>query len=437
MATILRHIGLLAFLLIITMSVSAQDSLKKQEAKTASNAPVSDSIQPIHGLELPDSLSISILTCTPGPDLYSKFGHTAVRVKDCVNDRDVVFNYGCFDGSANDFVFKFLLGQTDYLLGAEHFDDLVARYGYMGVGVKEQVLNLSQTEAREVLNRLLVNILPENQQYRYEWLGVNCTNMVQFMIESLVEDEGGRVVYDWGDEHAKKMTVRDMLHEQLKLCPWVSFGIDMVLGYEIDDFTLTDVNPYSMQLRKLFLPAYFMEVVDRSKIEDAQGAQRNYVVEEHELIPPVYVESTPSHFTPKVVFLLLLAVVMGVSVYDMKRKKASLWMDVTLNIAQGLAGLLVAFLFFFSEHPGVDTNLLVVIFNPLPLFYAGWMLSRKKKRKKSHWGAVNALVLTTFLVAMPFCPQSFSPAMYILISALLVRAIAYWAIDARAYRPKV
>ena len=418
------------------MPISAQDSFKEQEAKTASNLPVSDSVQSIHGLELPDSLSISILTCTPGPDLYSKFGHTAVRVKDCVHDRDVVFNYGCFDGSANDFVFKFLLGQTDYLLGAEHFDDLVARYGYMGVGVTEQVLNLSQAEAREVLNRLLVNILPENQQYRYKWLGVNCTNMVQYMIESLTEDEGGRVVYDWGEEHAKKMTVRDMLHEQLALCPWVSFGIDMVLGYEIDDFSLTDVNPYFKQRRKLFLPAYFMEVVERSKIERKDGSQRNYVAEEHELISPMYVEDSPSPFTPRVVFLLLLALVMGVSAYDMKRKQASLWLDVTLSIAQGLAGLLVAFLFFFSEHPGVDTNLLVVIFNPLPLFYAGWMLSRKKRRKKNHWGAVNAVVLATFLVTMPFSPQSFSPAMYMLIAALWTRSIAYWAIDARAYRPK-
>ena len=117
-----------------------------------------------------DSISISILTCTPGTDLYAKFGHTALRVKDHTLQQDVVFNYGCFDGTANDFVFKFILGQTDYLLEAEPYDYLVARYGYMGNGVKEQVLNLTKEEANRLLYLLLENIRPENQEYRYVWL---------------------------------------------------------------------------------------------------------------------------------------------------------------------------------------------------------------------------------------------------------------------------
>ena len=81
-----------------------------------------------------DSVEVSVLTCTPGSDLYAKFGHTALRVKDFTRGADVVFNYGCFDGSANDFVFKFLLGQTDYLLQDEPFDYLVARYGTWATG---------------------------------------------------------------------------------------------------------------------------------------------------------------------------------------------------------------------------------------------------------------------------------------------------------------
>ena len=386
-------------------------------------------------VESPDSgsICISILTCTPGPDLYSKFGHTALRVRDFSANRDVVFNYGCFDGSANDFVFKFLLGQTDYLLGAEPFDYLVERYGYMGVGVTEQVLNLSQEEAKEVLARLLVNLRPENQEYRYKWLGVNCTNMVQYMMESLAEDEGGEVVYDWGDEHAQNMTVRDMLHEQLRLCPWTAFGIDMILGHEIDGFTLTDIDPNLKQRTKLFLPSYFMEVVDRSMIKGKDGTKRKYVTGEHELIPVVYEEGAPSVLTPMVVFILLLMAVTGVSVYDWHRGAVSLWLDVTLAIIQGLAGLLVAFLYFFSEHPGVDSNWLVLIFNPLPLCYAGWMLSCQRRKKMNCLAVVNMAVLTAFLLTMWLCPQSFNAAMWMLALALWVRSIVYYIVDKKTY----
>lgn len=139
-----------------------------------------------------DSLSVSVLTCTPGADLYAKFGHTALRVQNHTNQNDVVFNYGCFDGAANDFMWKFLLGQTDYLLEAEPYESFVARYGRMGNGVTEQTLNLSQEESLQLAYLLLENIRPENQQYRYMWLYDNCTERARNMVEHAVN---GKIVY--------------------------------------------------------------------------------------------------------------------------------------------------------------------------------------------------------------------------------------------------
>ena len=46
---------------------------------------------------LSDKAEISVLTCSPGKELYSLFGHTAIRVHDPEQDLDVVFNYGTFD----------------------------------------------------------------------------------------------------------------------------------------------------------------------------------------------------------------------------------------------------------------------------------------------------------------------------------------------------
>ena len=150
MATLVRHIYLLAFFMLAWLPVSAQDASAVEDSATAT---------------LPlDSIEISILTCTPGKDMYAKFGHTALRVRDYTIHRDVVFNYGCFDYNASNFVLKFLLGQTDYLLDAEEFEYLKYRYGMLGNGVSEQVLNLSQEEANRLLALLLENLRPENQE---------------------------------------------------------------------------------------------------------------------------------------------------------------------------------------------------------------------------------------------------------------------------------
>ena len=43
------------------------------------------------------TLEISLLTCAPGTDLYSLFGHTAIRVRDSRRGMDIVYNYGTFD----------------------------------------------------------------------------------------------------------------------------------------------------------------------------------------------------------------------------------------------------------------------------------------------------------------------------------------------------
>ena len=417
MDTFLRHICFWVFLTAFGVSMTAQDSLSVDSVAAETEMPKLDSI------------SISILTCTPGADLYAKFGHTALRVQDFTLKKDVVFNYGCFNYDSDNFVWKFLLGQTDYLLAAEPFDFFIYRYEEMGNGVTEQVLNLSQEEANRLLRMLLENLRPENQEYRYRWLGVNCTNMVQFQIERLADEEEGDVIYNWGKEGIYSTTVRDFLHEKLHQSPWICFGIDMILGHEIDDWTLMAVNPDSKQRTKLFMPSYFQEVVGRSTIQDADSTQRKYVVMERVLIPATYTEEAPSFFTPMVTFILLLLLVGGISVYDWRRGEVSLWLDVTLATLQGLAGILVAFLYFYSEHPGVDSNWLVIIFNPIPLCYAAWMVVCQRRGCRNRLAIVNVAVLAAFLLTMWLCPQVFHPAMYVVVLILLTRATIYYLIE--------
>lgn len=398
MATLVRHIYLLAFFMLAWLPVSAQDASAVEDSATAT---------------LPlDSIEISILTCTPGKDMYAKFGHTALRVRDYTIHRDVVFNYGCFDYNASNFVLKFLLGQTDYLLDAEEFEYLKYRYGMLGNGVSEQVLNLSQEEANRLLALLLENLRPENQEYRYNWLYDNCTERARDVIEKAVDRR-----IEYAGMVDEEMTVRDMLHKCLEKSPWVSFGIDMILGDEID----RKVDKRIM----MFLPNVFKTELDGAYIVKSNGEKLKYVARRSKVLEDT---NGPDEAyllgSPLFVFSLLLLCTIGLTLKEFKRKQITGWLDVTLHTCQGLAGLLVAFLFFLSEHPAVDSNWLVILFNPIPLFYAGWLLYCYKKRKRNLLSYVNLAVTAVFLVTMAVCPQSFNIAMWLLALSLLVRALS-------------
>lgn len=415
MASTIRHI--LPLLLWLTCICSfAQDS-------------VSVTTSPSEETEA-DSITVSILTCTPGTELYAQFGHTALRVQNNVQQLDIVFNYGCFDYRVENFMLKFILGQTDYRLEAEHFPSFMYRYEHAGIGVTEQRLNLTQPEAQRLFSLLLENISPENQEYRYQWLGNNCTNKVQFLMEKLIAEENGKVLYANYDGEECTKTVRDLLHEKLEKTPWTCFGIDMLLGQQIDENLSSSTSPIAQLSVNMFLPSVFMAVTDKAVIERTDGTKQPYVSQQQELIPAVQTEEAPLFFSPILVFSLLLCAAIAISVLDFKHQQVSLWLDITLSAVQGLAGLLIAFLFFFSEHPGVDSNWLVIIFNPIPLFYAGWLVICHRRQMWNRLALANVIVLALFLLIMllPWCPQVFNPAMYLVVLTLLVRAIIYYII---------
>ncbi len=68
-------------------------------------------------LTLTDSTKFSLLTCSPGPDAYEKFGHTAIRILDESQGVDMIANWGIFDFDKPGFYYKFVKGETYYMLG--------------------------------------------------------------------------------------------------------------------------------------------------------------------------------------------------------------------------------------------------------------------------------------------------------------------------------
>lgn len=134
------------------------------------------------------SLEISLLTCAPGTDLYSIFGHTGIRVRDERRGMDIVYNYGTFDDSDPMFYLKFMRGIMRYSLSVQTYEGFMQEYEEEHRGVVAQILNLSCQEKNNLYEALRQNTLEENRYYDYHFHTDNCTTRAARIIESQTRD---------------------------------------------------------------------------------------------------------------------------------------------------------------------------------------------------------------------------------------------------------
>lgn len=358
---------------------------------------------PVKAQHLSDSIEVSLLTCTPGPVAYTMYGHSALRVHNYTTNLDLVFNYGVFDYNEDNFVFKFVKGETDYILGAEYAVGFFGRYGEEGAGILEQVLNFSQEECNLINALLMENLQPANRTYRYNWLYDNCTTRARDMIERAVQ---GEVRYHAADPH---LTARSILHQFNIVDRWMEFGENFILGYELD-------RPLSKR-QQMFIPSLYAADVDSATILRPDGQEVPLVLETRHPLQQTLQKPAPDFDTPMLIFILLFVMIAVVSVFEVRRKQTFKCLDVTLSVLVGLAGLLVSFLFFFSEHAGVDTNILVILFNPMAFVWIPFII-RRKTQVVSY--VILAEIIICFLVAIAV-RQCLDAAIWPLASTLLLR----------------
>jgi len=360
-------------------------------------------------IKLTSQAQISILTCSPSEEkVFTVYGHTAVRVYDPANDLDYVFNYGIFDFNKPNFIYRFTKGETDYKLEATYFLNFLADYQRRGSRVVEQVLDLTHKEKEEIWNALLTNARPENAVYRYNFFFDNCATRPVALIERYLD---GEVVYN---HETKPQTFRQLINYSMRNKPWLIFGTELALGSPTD----RTATPHE----ELFLPLYVEAAFDKATIKSADGSERNLVSHKKVLAEevPQTVEST--FFTPLVLSLLFLVLVSCFTFYEWKCKKYCRGLDVFLFFIAGIAGIILFFLAFISEHPATYPNWLLIWLHPLHLIGAVF-IAVKKFNKAAYWyHFINFAVLTLMMLGWHFIPQHFNAAFFPLIASMWLRS---------------
>lgn len=364
-----------------------------------------------------DSAKCSLLTCSAGEEIYSLFGHTALRYEDPTRGIDVVFNYGMFSFRVPHFALRFALGETDYQLGVTEFSRFAAEYQWNERNVWQQTLNLTSREKQRLWEALTENYRPENRTYRYNFFYDNCATRPRDRIEACVD---GRVEYAAAqDTTATVCTWRDLLHRYTEGHPWARFGIDLCIGSRAD-------KPASYR-EQMFVPFYLQQYLRGACIVTEQGDRRPLVGEEVKVVDAAHTAQEESLLpSPMQAALLLWAGVTVLSIYGVRRRK-SLWaLDGLLFGTAGVAGCILAFLAACSQHPAVSPNWLLLVLHPLHLFCLPCVLIRVKKKRLSRYMAANGVLLTLFIVLLAPIPQFIPPAVLPLTLCLLVRCASNW-----------
>ena len=366
---------------------------------------------PVRASQSRDSIQFSLVTCAPGNEIYELFGHTAIRYRNFTRGVDVVFNYGMFSFGAPNFVYRFVKGETDYQLGITPYNYFEAEYALRGSSVWAQVLNLTDEEKENLLGLLEENYRPENRVYRYNYFYDNCTTRARDQIEKSIH---GRVVYPAG---SPRKTFRSIVHEFTAGSPWDEMGIDFCLGAEAD-------RPIDNR-RQMFSPLYMKDFASGAYIENEDGSRRPLVLREEKIVDVEPETASPSPVNPMMASVLFLVLNVLVGWVQWKRSRIYWGWDLSLYLLQGLAGCIVAFLFFVSTHPTVGSNWLILLFNPIPLLYLPVMIYRDVKRKKDPYHLINTVYLTIFIASFLFLPQKFNLTVLPLALGLLVNAVSH------------
>lgn len=217
-----------------------------------------------------DSVRVSLLTCAAGGEIYSLFGHTAIRYENYTRGIDAVFNYGMFNFNAPNFIFRFALGETDYQLGVTDYEHFAAEYNYLGRDVWQQTLNLTEEEKERLIALLTENYRPENRVYRYNFFYDNCATRPRDQIERAIN---GTLQYaDNMTANSTGISFRDLLHKYSEGHLWSRFGMDLCMGSKADE-------PINRRLA-MFVPFYMQEYFNKAQIVDKEGQARPLVAKE-------------------------------------------------------------------------------------------------------------------------------------------------------------
>jgi hypothetical protein len=363
-------------------------------------------------LKLTNNAEISVITCGPGTELYTAFGHSAFRVRDTSLGLDRIYNYGTFDFNQPNFYGNFAKGDLLYFLNTTETARFLRVYYHEKRWVKGQVLDLNPTDNQRVYEYLEKNTLPENREYLYDYFFNNCSTKLYDVVN-----------YALGDKLVKPelfinqdLTHRELMQLYLGNQPWGDFGIDLCLGSVID----RKATPHEY----LFLPDNVLTYFDSLQIND--GLLRPIVKRTETILAPKKTEEKKSWFTPLLLFTIIGLIVLWVTVRNILRKKRSRFIDFSIYFITGIIGLVISLIWFATNHISAENNFNILWAFAPNLIVSFYYLKKQLPNWIKMYSLITFILIILNILFWIFKIQVFSIAILPILLFLGIRYLYLW-----------
>jgi hypothetical protein len=349
---------------------------------------------------------VYLITCGPGTETYSVYGHSALRVVIPEKHTDTVYNWGVFEFDTPNFAWKFAKGRLDYFLIDQTLHGFLQEYYSDKRFVYSQKVNIDPAETRILISLINENLKPENVKYRYDFFYDDCSTRIRDLLEKSI---GEKLKYPPA-EPGKVPTFRDLVAKYQNPYPWYRFGVDLIMGSTADKkAVLRD---------RMFLP-----------IEMKEGLSKAVVHRSDKMIPllsnpdilldfsaPVvkqnFFTAPPFIFTLFIILIIILAALI-------KSIKIIRLLDIIIYSIFSILSVLMIFFNFFTDHQQMKWNLNIIWLNPFIIVCLVMLILNKTGMI---WFRIVFYISAGFILLHYILPQDFNISFLLLAIILLVRS---------------
>jgi len=347
-----------------------------------------------------------LLTCGPGTETYSIYGHSALRIVTPEKHLDTVYNWGVFDFNTPNFVWKFAKGRLDYMVIGESLKGFLQGYFFEQRFVYSQKINIDPVETRKLVSLINENLKPENIKYRYDFFYDDCSTRIRDLLEKSI---GEKLKYPPA-ESGKIPTFRDLVGKYQNPYPWYKFGVDLLMGSTTDK---------RAEFRdRMFLPIDMKDELSETVIHRSGKMipllQNPEVLLDFDapVIKQKFITAPPFVFTLVIILILILAA-------KVKNTRIIRLIDIIIYSVFSILFLLMVFFNFFTDHQQMKWNLNIIWLNP---FILVCLITLILNQTGTLWFRIVFFISTAFLVLHFILPQDFNIAFLFLVLILLIRS---------------
>jgi hypothetical protein len=384
------------------------------------------SLHPSNAQPLTPTAEFSLITVSPGNDLYSCFGHSAILLQDTSGRIFKLYNYGTFDFDDPNFYVNFTRGKLKYMLSVEDPRGIIYMAREENRAVYQQILNLTPGQKKRLYDFLENNAKPENRFYNYDFFYDNCSSRLR---DALVYACGDSLNYNLKPA-TEERSFRGLIDPYLEEKRWQDLGMDLGLGIPADKIA----TPYQY----MFLPDHLMNGFSTATIK-IDGKNQKLVASQTTILENQPDNSkTPFFLKPWFAFTLLFLLVFAITWQQHKKQTHGWWLDIILFTTTGLFGLVILFLWFFTDHGVTVKNFNLIWAMPLHLIFIPMLIMKKSIKRVSSYFLSYFFVLFFLMIFWNYTPQELNLNILPFLMALALRSMyIYYRIDKDFVRWKV